>query len=417
LIIHNLSLEVFNQCISFLDELLDNENKKDDITTNDDLGRLYAISYIKIYLNKFCTFIYEKDQYVEKVDDITKIIKGEYENNKFRKVLKIYIFKVFYNLMNKNWNNMKDFNFANKGIDFTDIIINSDYDNEKNNIIKGIIIEEKSPLIEIYKDYPLLKYFIYTKYRTKKDFMKLLEDKEECQKQHPLLFKYLFDDNISDVKKLIYLPYINEFGNFLIEYYSFKISRDEAKNKTLKDEQEALKEQIGEKKIKNFLISWKKIKDKAIQYKFHKIMQEKSFTDKTELAYFLNDIKEEGYGMYLASAYQNFIKWQNEFLEFIINNGCHKENLKVYIESLKKEINIQDANSNQILLIKGCFNGSHYEDFVDLIYTFSRRDIFNKDGTINYLNYNTFEYDIEAIEDELGKLLLPGKCLFSDENI
>ena len=32
LIIHNLSFDVFKQCISFLDELLDNESKKDDIT-------------------------------------------------------------------------------------------------------------------------------------------------------------------------------------------------------------------------------------------------------------------------------------------------------------------------------------------------------------------------------------------------
>ena len=417
LIIHNLSLEVFKKCISFLDEFLDNEDKKDDITTNYDLGKLYAISYIKIYLNKFSTFIYEKDQYVEKIDDITKIIKGENENDKFRKVLKIYIFKVFYNLMNKNWNNMKEFNFSNKGIDFTNIITDSDLDDEKNNIIQGIINEEKSPLQEIYKDYPLLKYFTYAKYKTKIDFMKYLEPKEECQKKYPLLFKYLFeDDKISDVQKLTYLTYINEFSNFMIEYYSFKITRDEAKSKTLKEDEAEIKEQIGEKKMNNFLISWKNIKKKAIQYKFHKVMEEKAITDTSELAYFLNDINEEGYGMYLASAYQNFIKWQNEFLDFIIKNGSDKKNLKIYIESLKKEINVQEANSNQILLIKGCFKGSFYEDFIDLIYTFSTRNIFNNDGTINYLNYNSFEYDFESIEDELAKLLLPGKCLFADES-
>ena len=200
-----------------------------------------------------------------------------------------------------------------------------------------------------------------------------------------------------------------------MEYYSFKISREEAKKKTLNEEKEII-ELVGEKKIKNFLLSWRKIKSKAIQYKYHKIMDEKELSIKSELAYFLNDINEEGYGMYLASAYQNFINWQNEFLEFIINNGYHKEYLKLYIENMKKTINVQDANSNQTLLINECFNGSDYEDFDDLIYSFSRRDIFNKDGTINYLNYNSFKYDISTIEEELAKLLLPGKCLFDHVN-
>jgi len=174
--------------------------------------------------------------------------------------------------------------------------------------------------------------------------MKILEPKEKCIKEYPLLFKYLFDNKISDVKNLTYLPYINEFSNYIIKYYSFKITREEAKHKTLNEE-------IDERKIRNFLISWKKIKSKAVQYKSHKVMNEKEFSKKTELIYFLMDINEEGYGMYLASAYQNFINWQNEFLDFIIKNGCHKENLKFYIDNMKQKINIQDANSNQTLLM------------------------------------------------------------------
>ena len=406
LIIHNLSFDLFKQCASFLDEFLNNEVEKDDIK-NYNLCKLYAISYIKIYLNKLSTFIYEKNQFVRNTEEIMTIIKGTNQNDKMRNVLKIYIFKIFYNLMDKSWENLLSFNYENNGIDFANILIN-----EESSIIKEIICEEKSPTEEKYKDYPLLKYFTYTKYRTKNDFMKLLEPKEKCKEEYPLLFKYLFD---SDVKKLTYLSYINEFSNYLIQYYSFKISREEAKTKTLNEEQELI-DQFGERKIKNFLVSWKKIKSKAVQFKFHKLKEGKEFSKKTELVYFLNDINEEGYGMYLASAYQNFINWQNEFLDFIIKNGCEKENLKFYIDNMNKKINIQDANLNQTLLINGCFNGSYYEDFVDLIYTFSRRDIFKKDGTINYSNYNSFKYEIKIIEDELAKLLLPGKCLFEDEN-
>ena len=413
LIIHNLSFDIFNQCVSFLDNFLNNEIEKDDIK-NYNLCKLYAISYIKIYLNKLITFIYEKNQFVRNTDEIMKIIKGNNQNDKFRNVLKIYIFKLFYNIMGKSWDNLLSFNYENNGIDFTNIIINSDYSNEESSIIKEIISEEKSPTEEKYKDYPLLKYFTYAKYRSKNDFMEILKPKEKCKEEFPLLFKYLFDNN-SDAKKLTYLSYINEFSNYLIQYYSFKITREEAKSKTLEEEQDLL-DQFGDRKIKNFLISWKKVKSKALQFKFHKLKEEKIFTKKTELAYFLNDINEEGYGMYLASAYQNFINWQNEFLDFIIKNGCQKDNLKFYIDNMNKKINIQDANLNQTLLINECFNDSYYQDFIELMYTFSRRDIFEKDGTINYLNYNSFKYETKTIEDELAKLLLPGKCLFEDEN-
>ena len=50
-----------------------------------------------------------------------------------------------------------------------------------------------------------------------------------------------------------------------------------------------------------------------------------------------------------------------------------------------------------------------------MIYSFSNRNIYGKNGIINYLNYNSFLYDIVFIEDELGKFVLSGKCLFEDE--
>ena len=75
---------------------------------------------------------------------------------------------------------------------------------------------------------------------------------------------------------------------------------------------------------------------------------------------------------------------------------------------------IQDA-TNEILLIDN-FEDSEFNDFNDILYPFSRRNIFNKDGTINYLKYNLFIFDFSSIEEELAKILLPGKCLFEDED-
>ena len=52
----------------------------------------------------------------------------------------------------------------------------------------------------------------------------------------------------------------------------------------------------------------------------------------------------------------------------------------------------------------------------DLVYFFSKRNIYiNKTGKINYGNYNKFCYDYSKIEEELGKIILPGKCLFKSE--
>jgi hypothetical protein len=47
-----------------------------------------------------------------------------------------------------------------------------------------------------------------------------------------------------------------------------------------------------------------------------------------------------------------------------------------------------------------------------LIFTFSQRNIFGDQGEIYYQNYNNIIYNFSKIEEELGKLILPEKCLF-----
>ena len=122
--------------------------------------------------------------------------------------------------------------------------------------------------------------------------------------------------------------------------------------------------------------------------------------------------------MYFSAAYENFISWQNDFLNYIIENGANKSNLNIYIENIKNEIPIYEANTNQIVLINSCFlNSINFNSFDDLINTLSYRNIFNEDRTINYLNYNDFKYDFSSIEEELAKLLLTGKCLFEKDNL
>ena len=237
--------------------------------------------------------------------------------------------------------------------------------------------------------------------------------------EYPLLYKYISESrNDSDVKKLQYLPSFNEFSNFLIDYYSFNISREDAKNKPLNSEHIFINNHGLKEKRDNFLKAWDIIKDKAIKYQFNEKMDVKSLTKNDKLAYFLNDNNEQGYGMYIAAAYQNFIEWQNGFLEHIIKMGTKNKNLNYYIENMKIKIPVQKANLSQIILINNedYFKDTFFENFKDIINTFSRRNIFDKDGKINYLNYNSFIYEIPQIEEELGKIILSGKCLFEKED-
>ena len=165
----------------------------------------------------------------------------------------------------------------------------------------------------------MFKYFNYTRYKSKDDMFNRISNKE----RYPLINQLVL--NFSDIKKLKYLPAFNDFTNYMVNYYSFKISREEARNKSLVNE-EIIKEKEFNEKYKNFIKAWDNIKSEAVKYKCRDLMEiKKEFTKNDKLINFLNDANELNSGMYLASACQNFIQWQNEFLQPIvdanINNG------------------------------------------------------------------------------------------------
>ena len=280
--------------------------------------------------------------------------------------------------------------------------------------MKTIICELMPPNEKIYKkkDYPLLKYFMFTKYKTLEDFINKLGPANMYMRRFPLIGQYLLDK--PGPKKMKYLPEFNEFTNYMLYNYSFKISRDNAKKRILENE-EIFNEPSFKNKFNNFINVWDKIKIDATKYKFRPEMPIKNLSQKDTLNNFLNDEVELYGGMYIASAFQNFIFWQNSFLQPIINAVKHNGILHYYVNNLKRKIPIQSARINQTLLIDDCFINSEYKNFIELIYTFSKRNIFTNEGTINYINYNIFTYDYYKIEEELGKLLLPGKCMFESE--
>ena len=258
-------------------------------------------------------------------------------------------------------------------------------------------------------EFPMLKYFNLTKYKSKEDLLRLLDTKDN----HPLLKQILLD--IPEIYKMKYLPIFNEFTNFMVDIYSFKISRDDAKKKTLEKE-EIYKNQEFKTKFSKFKKAWKEIKDQATKYQCRPEMPVKDLSPSDPLIYFLNDDGELGYGMYLAAACQNFISWQNSFLQPIVDANTSNGILFSYINNIKKKIPVQNSKKRNIVMINERFLNSKYANINDVIYSFSHRNIFNEDGTINYYDYNTFIYDYDAIEEELGRIILPGVCQFEGEN-
>ena len=279
--------------------------------------------------------------------------------------------------------------------------------------LKTYVTELIHPSSESYteKEYPMFKYFNYTKYKSEADMLKRMHNKEK----YALILQLISDS--PDVKKLKYLPAFNEFTNYMVNYYSFKISREDAKKNPL-DEEEITKEQGFNKKYNNFINAWDHIKTKAIKYKCRPEMQVKQgFSKKDKLINFLNDAGELLNGMYLASACQNFIEWQNTFLQPIVDSNAFNGILHNYVNNISKKIPVQEAKLDQVVLIEERFEKYRkYIDFNDVIYAYSERNIFGENGKINYSDYNTFVYDYDSMEEELGKIILPGVCLFEGED-
>ena len=114
--------------------------------------------------------------------------------------------------------------------------------------LKTFVTELIHPSSDSYseKEYPMFKYFNYTKYKSEEDMMKKMNNK----KKYPLINQFLKGNK--DIQKLEYLPAFNRFTNYMVDYYSVKISREDARKRVLEQE-EIFKEKVL---IKCLLILW-----------------------------------------------------------------------------------------------------------------------------------------------------------------
>ena len=81
-------------------------------------------------MNKLIYLIYYKDEEINSIQDIINIIKGFEALNKLRKVIKIYVFKLFFYLIYKNWDEFTHFDFITRQIEFIDILLEEENESQ-----------------------------------------------------------------------------------------------------------------------------------------------------------------------------------------------------------------------------------------------------------------------------------------------
>ena len=200
--------------------------------------------------------------------------------------------------------------------------------------------------------------------------------------------------NNSKIKYLKYLPKINELCNYMINYCSYKFTRDEAKKIKIFEEIEDKYDIIFE-----FMKIYEELRPLVTNYEQHYFDSNKGdkyfqyLKNNEYLANFCLDIGEFNYGMVLVAIYKKLIEWQNSFINQILNskNEYHKKIQKLDI----KEIMIQDSNNKDIIKLPS------KEYFMN---NYILKNINNKDGMI--------EYNLNLIEEELVLNILPNKKKF-----
>ena len=278
--------------------------------------------------------------------------------------------------------------------------------------MKSLIYENNE--IEDYNEesFPFYKFFFMSTYPSKKSFINELKEVIDYKIKYPLLANYINND-IDQLNLLKYLPDFNKFVNFMIDTYSYKISREEASKRILEDEDIYRDNQQNFQKIfKSFKNIWKKLKPYATKFESRNEMPSIDLNENKSLAYFLNDDGEIGKGMYIAAAYEYFIDLQNNFLDKLIEPLKQNGILHHYVKNFEKTIDIQKAKKTEVL------NFDKINSiFIRTIYDNCKRNIFNEEyNNINFRNYKQYIYDFDSIEKYLGDILLPGIVKFNDIN-
>ena len=363
------------------------------------------------------------------------ILKNELKklDNKVIQVFFNQIFPHLNNLLN-DYNNLSgeeernqfEINFkntindiiTNKYTNFSKIYIekNSEILSLNSNPLKQLIQETIN--IQLENDqFPLYNYFTVPTYPNEKDLQNQLHNINDSLSKYPVLVNYFRCKELGEINLLNNILLMNPFEQYAINYYSYKITRDEAKNKKISDELKQIKNPIINKLYEDFEKGYNNMYDKATQYtcKHYEKKELRKISRNDSISYCLNDDGEKEFGMHIAAAYQELIRIQNEFLNPVLNNINQNGILYYFSNQISKEIPIQKASATEVVNFE--IDSDSYSSLFEIISVFSYRNLIVDGYKIDYGNYRNIIYDFPSIEEELGKILLSGKKKFSDEQI
>ena len=243
------------------------------------------------------------------------------------------------------------------------------------------------------------------------------------KKPLPILKAFIsIDTRYADIEKLSHIETINNFINNFAEENRNLISRKSSESDSIQYYLEEYRKNINldEKgqsildiKFKNFCESYKEITN---TYPF-------IITEHCPVKFILNDDKIKGKETPINKLYSHLIDIQNHFLIKIIdeynkNKDVFNENIiiKNAIEQIQKEIPIQLSTKTDIFSLN--VSNNIILSFEELFSFYSLKNIFeDEDNKINYSKYSEIKFKLNIIEEELVKIILTGKKLFSKKQI
>ena len=244
------------------------------------------------------------------------------------------------------------------------------------------------------KNYPLYNYFNYSEY-INIDYLRNKFKRSIDNRKYPVLAKFLEDYNQKD-NILDNLALFNNTLNLFREKYSLYITREDAENEILSDNElyKNNKEEIDE-----FIKYYNSLGIKGSEKKIIKLSNKNKLFE-----FFIDDGNEIGKSY--IEIYKKFINEQNKQIDHLLNLKIEEG---VFDLNCRNEVNIQNIKEDEIFSLKLASNFS----FIGIIFNNSFRKILINNNS--KYNYNLFEIDFEKIEENMTELLLKNKKLFNED--
>ena len=205
--------DIFKEYLIVLDDK--NYEKYYNNYCNENLVKLYIICYIKIYLKYLIDFICDNRNPLEGKEK--EIIREICKDTPISNTIKIYFILLLYR-KKQSLDLLKEKIFEQIG-NFINDLKNELTEENYNNILNNLRIPKEDKYI-------FNEYFTYIEYPSFDNFTTKFLSSKENKEKYPLLNQYI--KNEDGPKKLKYLNEYNDFVNLMINYYSGKISRNEA---------------------------------------------------------------------------------------------------------------------------------------------------------------------------------------------